>query len=175
MDNLTKSARSALISLTKQLSVSYKGIMNRKTTTCTKRWSDIPFAHRQPKHAGHCRFIHGHNWAFEFEFICSEKDECGFVVDFGGLKALKQWLDDTFDHKLVLNADDPLLHQINAAQVLTGDAVLTIPDCSCEGLAEFVAQHANRIVQAFTGHRVAVRRVTVFEDSKNSATCEVEL
>lgn len=25
--------------------------------TCTKRYNDIPFAHRQPKHPGHCRYF----------------------------------------------------------------------------------------------------------------------
>jgi 6-pyruvoyltetrahydropterin/6-carboxytetrahydropterin synthase len=144
-----------------------------KTTTCTKRWTDIPFAHRQPNHKGHCRHIHGHDLAFEFEFVASEKDECGFVVDFGGLKKLKQWLDDTFDHQLVLNGSDPLFTQLDAAQRLTGRPVVAVPDCSAEGLAEYVAKESNRILQELTGHRVAVRRVTVFEDSKNSATCEV--
>ncbi len=144
-----------------------------KLLSCTKRYSDIPFAHRQPKHGGHCRFIHGHNWSFEFEFICTERDACGFVVDFGGLKPLKLWLDQTFDHALVLNADDPLREQLNAASVLTGCEVVAVPDCSCEGLADYVAKESNRIVAELTGGRVEVRRVTVFEDSKNSATCEV--
>ncbi len=149
-------------------------------TTCTKRYTDIPFAHRQPDHAGHCRFIHGHNWSFEFEFVCREKDECGFVVDFGNLQPLKDWL-ARLDHALVLNASDPLVKTLALQEVLAftmGDGggqlnLLTVPDCSCEGLAEWALVEADRIVGAMTQGRVAVRRCTVFEDSKNSATSQV--
>lgn len=142
--------------------------------TCTKRYTDIPFAHRQPNHAGHCRFIHGHNWSFEFELVAREKDSCGFVMDFGGLKELKEWLDDGFDHKLVLNADDPFLKEFKIAQNLTGDCVRVVADCSCEGLAELVFNVAEGIVFRLTQGRVSIKRVTVFEDSKNSATVEVK-
>lgn len=138
--------------------------------TCTKRYNDIPFAHRQPNHKGHCRFIHGHNWGFEFEFEATALDECGFVVDFGGLKTLKSYLDETFDHRLVLNSDDPLAAQLNEAQELCGDSIITVPDCSCEGLAAFVLASAQTILSGMTDGRVTVRRVTCFEDSKNSAT-----
>lgn len=139
-------------------------------TTCTKRYIDIPFAHRQPAHDGHCRHIHGHNWAFEFEFAAREKDQCGFVVDFGKLKELRDWLDEKFDHRLVLNIDDPLAQTLAAAQASTGAKVMLVPDCSCEGLAETVLCEADAIVQRITSGRATVKRVTVFEDSRNSAT-----
>ena len=54
--------------------------------TCTKRYDNLPFAHRQPNHEGHCSLIHGHNWSFEFEFKASKLDGNGFVIDFGDLK-----------------------------------------------------------------------------------------
>lgn len=139
-------------------------------TTCTKRYNDIPFAHRQPNHKGHCRFVHGHNWGFEFEFSAQEKDDCGFVVDFGGLKALKETIDDQFDHRLVLNLDDPLLAPLNAAQELTGSSVKAVKDCSCEGLAEYMLELASALVSVITKGRVQVDRCTCYEDSKNSAT-----
>lgn len=138
--------------------------------TCTKRYNDIPFAHRQPKHAGHCRFVHGHNWGFEFEFAATELDDCGFVIDFGGLKDVKRELDHMLDHKLVLNEDDPLLEELGKAQALCGDGVRTVPDCSCEGLARYVFDMVNSHVMAMTNGRVSVVRCTCFEDSKNSAT-----
>ena len=139
-------------------------------TTCTKRYNDIPFAHRQPSHKGHCRFVHGHNWGFEFEFEAEKKDECGFVVDFGGLKQLKAELDEALDHKLVLNADDPLFAPLDAAQRLTGSGVVAVKDCSCEGLAEWALRKANELVSVLTSGRVRAVRCTCFEDSKNSAT-----
>ena len=56
---------------------------------------------RQP-HAdhSHCRFLHGYSLAFKFTFGCDDLDHRNWCVDFGGLKPLKQWLEDSFDHKV---------------------------------------------------------------------------
>ena len=53
---------------------------------------------RQP-HAdhSHCRFLHGYSLGFKFKFACNELDNKNWVVDFGGLKPLKKWLEDSFD------------------------------------------------------------------------------
>lgn len=66
---------------------------------------------RQWKAKSHCRFIHGYALAFEFVFACQEEDldENGWVIDFGGLKPLKKYLDDHFDHKFLVAHDDPAL------------------------------------------------------------------
>ena len=32
-----------------------------------------------------------------------------WVMDFGGLKPIKAWLEDLFDHTLLINEDDPAL------------------------------------------------------------------
>ena len=146
--------------------------------TCTKRYDDLPFAHRQPKHDGHCAWIHGHNWGFEFEFGCTRLDECGFVIDFGKLKWLKSWIEERFDHTLLLNADDPMLPYLRSAlDSQPGERyncllakIVVVPDCSSEGLAKWLLEHANSVVQDNTEGRVFICRVTVIEDSKNSAT-----
>lgn len=41
------------------------------------------------------------------EFAASKLDERNFVVDFGGLKNFKGWLEDTFDHTFLIATDDP--------------------------------------------------------------------
>ena len=64
------------------------------TLTCTKTYFDVPFAHRQHLHDGHCSFIHGHNWDIRVTFGCERTDENGFVVDFGKLKFLKAWIEE---------------------------------------------------------------------------------
>lgn len=147
-------------------------------TTCTKLISDLPFAHRQPKHRGHCSLIHGHNWSFEFEFQATELDENMFVVDFGDLKWLKLWLEENFDHTLVLNNDDPMLNYLRSAldtQCGERDGVLlakivTVPNCGAEGLAKYIYESVNESLLAIYNGRVSLARLTVFEDSKNSAT-----
>jgi len=141
--------------------------------TCSKDYPDFPFAHRQPVHDGHCAYIHGHNWSFHFTFAAEEKDECGFVLDFGKLKKLKAWLDYMFDHTCVINHDDPHREFLESLDQGTDKPLLdlrTIPDCSCEGIAEFVFQKAGRLVTDISGGRAHIVSVTVKEDSKNSAT-----
>jgi 6-pyruvoyltetrahydropterin/6-carboxytetrahydropterin synthase len=139
--------------------------------TCTKRYIDFPFAHRAPHHDGHCKLIHGHNWSFEIMFIATERDANGFVMDFGKLNDLKAALDGCFDHTLVLNNKDPLIEDFKEFLELHKlDNIRLIPDCSCEGIAEFVHHMADAIVRRQTNERVHVRAVTVYEDSKNSAT-----
>lgn len=143
-------------------------------TTCTKTYTDIPFAHRQPSHKGHCRFIHGHNWSFQLTFVASELDECGFVFDFGKLGAVKEFLNQ-LDHALVLNDTDPLLNieALDAVLEFTGRNLVTMADCSAEGLAKWALKGADATVKDISGGRCAILRCTVFEDSKNSATYEV--
>lgn len=77
----------------------------------TKRFWNLPCAHRQHKHKHkqHCRFVHGDSREFKFWFEASELDENNFVVDFAALKELKSWLMDWFDHTVLVNQDDPEL------------------------------------------------------------------
>lgn len=139
-------------------------------TTISKRYSEIPFAHRQPKHKGHCAWIHGHNWHFEFEFAATTLDECGFVIDFGNLKWLKQLL-ELWDHKCLLSEDDPLV-QRNVFKGAEYINVVVVPDCSCEGLATYLYELVSKRVNEETQGRVWLRHVIVFEDSRNSAKVE---
>ena len=159
--------------------------------TCTKRFDNIPFAHRQPNHDGHCSLIHGHNWSFEFEFAAlidgpgsrlavdsydlHQIDKNGFVVDFGNLKWLKQWLDEQFDHALVLNEEDPYLNQLHGWLMTLQPPlakITPVPNCGAEGLASYVSGFVRSVLQ--NSGRVKLVRLTVFEDSKNSATIRFE-
>jgi 6-pyruvoyltetrahydropterin/6-carboxytetrahydropterin synthase len=147
--------------------------------TCTKKYTGFPAAHRQHNHDGHCALIHGHDWAFEFTFAAAQLDDCGFVVDFGKLKGLKDWLNQRFDHTLLLNQDDPLLAYLKR-ELTDGKEVakiVVVPNCGAEGLAEWVANEVNRnffcpgVVPAdWIFRQVHVHSLTVFEDEKNSAT-----
>ena len=59
----------------------------------------------------HCQYIHGYNLTADITFEAEELDDKGWVADFGGLKDLKTTLEHTFDHKLVVAGDDPLLEK----------------------------------------------------------------
>jgi len=136
--------------------------------TCSKTYSDIPFAHRQHSHEGHCGFIHGHNWTFKFTFGCDALDEKGFVVDFGQLKFIREWITETFDHAYVYNQSD----------ADTGKLLLEFPqcfkaykveNCSSEGLAKHAHEVVSVLLKEHHGSRVRILAVEVSEDTRNSA------
>ncbi|MDR2512570.1 MAG: 6-carboxytetrahydropterin synthase [Puniceicoccales bacterium] len=137
--------------------------------TCSKTYADIPFAHRQHKHPGHCAFIHGHNWVFTFTFGCRTLDGNGFVVDFGELKYVRQWFDEELDHACVFSADDPERERIVAAAP-HAYKVRVVENCSAEGLALHVCEAVGALVREKTAGRVFILEVRVDEDSRNSAT-----
>jgi 6-pyruvoyltetrahydropterin/6-carboxytetrahydropterin synthase len=136
--------------------------------TCSKTYIDIPFAHRQHRHPGHCALIHGHNWSFTFTFACRERDENGFVVDFGGLDFIRNWFECTLDHACVFSADDPVREKLVAAAPAVWKP-LVIPNCSCEGIAEWVFRQVDPLVRERTAERVWIAAIEVDEDSRNAA------
>ena len=141
--------------------------------TCQKTYSDIPFAHRQHRHDGHCAQIHGHNWDFTFVFGCESLDECGFVVDFGKLKPLREWLDENLDHACVFNRDDPLLDDILRINETSGCRIYKpyiVEVCSSEGLAEHLFGVVDPMIRDMTNARAFLISVSVTEDTRNSAT-----
>ncbi len=136
--------------------------------TCSKEYRDVPFAHRQPSHEGHCAKIHGHNWSFRFTFGAKELDSCGFVIDFGQLAWLKRYIDARFDHALVLEETDPQAeHLLSALADLA--KMLFVPSASSEGIARYLFDEISRIVWIRTEGRVSLLWVDVTEDSKNGA------
>ncbi|MEN8661744.1 MAG: 6-pyruvoyl trahydropterin synthase family protein [Lentimonas sp.] len=136
--------------------------------TCKKTYRDIPFAHRQHNHDGHCALIHGHNWGITLTFACSETDENGFVVDFGKLKYLKQWIDQHLDHACLFNESDPEKDTLLAA-VPNLFKPYILPNSSCEGLAQHIHSVFDAMVRTDTDGRVWIVEVEIDEDSKNSA------
>lgn len=146
--------------------------------TVTKTYTDLPAAHRQPRHKGHCSLIHGHNWAFHITFGCEVKDDNNFVVDVGKLSWVKNYLIERFDHTLLINRDDPVVQWFR--DTLGNDRrakIIVVDNCGMEGLAEMVHNDLNDLLlnpaivdEDTRARRVRVTCVTCFEDTKNAAT-----
>jgi 6-pyruvoyltetrahydropterin/6-carboxytetrahydropterin synthase len=146
--------------------------------TTTKSYKDLPAAHRQHNHKGHCSQIHGHNWAFDITFHAKVLDENKFVLDVGQLGFVKDFLADTFDHTFLLNADDPFLADLRVA--LEHDSVpfakiVVVNNCGMEALAEYVFVTVNNLLAKNMADDVINRAlrvcsVTCWEDSKNRST-----
>jgi 6-pyruvoyltetrahydropterin/6-carboxytetrahydropterin synthase len=128
---------------------------------------------RQP-HAdhSHCRFLHGYSLQFKFTFSCNELDNKNWVVDFGGLKPLKKWLEDNFDHKVVLDSKDWALDNFRALED-AGLAELNILDgVGVEKFAEHAYNKAQEIVNEMSDGRCWVVSCECAEHGANSAIYE---
>jgi 6-pyruvoyltetrahydropterin/6-carboxytetrahydropterin synthase len=117
----------------------------------------------------HCQLIHGYALAFKFIFAACELDERNWCFDFGGLKDVKKWLHDHFDHTMIAAEDDPHLptFKLLAASGLVDLRVL--PSVGCEAVAQYVFSHVNTVVCERTQGRVWVESVEVREHGGNSA------
>lgn len=68
------------------------------------------YGHRLMNHAGKCRMLHGHNAKVTIKLACQNLNEDGMVIDFSEIKnAAKSWLDEQFDHQMLLYEDDPVV------------------------------------------------------------------
>ena len=130
-------------------------------------------AFRQPFAQSHCRFIHGYRLQAKFWFGCSQLDENNWVVDFGGLKKLKEVLETTFDHTTVVWAKDPelpLFKMLDEKKVI--DLRIFADGVGIEKFAEFCLKQANEIVKKDTNGRCNCYKVEVWEHENNSAVYE---
>ena len=97
-----------------------------------------------------------------------ELDNKNWAVDFGGLKPLKKWLEDNFDHKLAVDRADPLavalcdLEPKGLAEIVLMDGV------GCEKFAEHAFNFASNMISEKYGDRCWVESVEVREHGANS-------
>ena len=90
-------------------------------------------------------------------------------MDFGALKPVKAWLDDHFDHTLLLDDDDPLLPEFRQLAEKGACKLVTFADVGMEGTAEFVFNWLDSWVKNVTQDRVWLVSLEVRENDKNSA------
>ena len=126
-------------------------------------------AFRQPQAKSHCRFVHGYALSFSFTFGCDELDENNWVVDFGGLKTLKQWLEKTFDHKLCLDENDPNLHHFHVLEDAGLVEIEIMDGVGVEKFAEHAFKFADKNIKHKTSGRCWVLSVEVNEHGANGA------
>lgn len=124
----------------------------------------------------HCQLLHGYALSFKFVFEADRLDERGWVMDFGGLKGLKQVLKDTFDHKVAVASDDPQrelftrLHESGIADVLFFDKGVGVEKFAKEAwhLANIYLEDHYRDAMVVFGLRVVSCECA--EHGANSAT-----
>ena len=137
--------------------------------TCSKTFSGYPCCHRQWRHRGHCRFVHGYSRSFTVWFEAKQLDEHGFVVDFSSLKRLEEQLVAQFDHTFLVNADDPLLTQWQTLHEQGALDLRVMHNGGMEASAQLVWEWANRLLEQRDGGRSCCFKVEARENEKNAA------
>ena len=125
---------------------------------------------RQP-HAdhSHCHLLHGYSLQFKFVFGCSDLDNKNWAVDFGGLKPLKAWLEDNFDHKTCVDKDDPLKARLIDLQSYGLAEIREFDGVGAEKFAEHAWRFADKLVREMTDDRCWCESAECSEHGANSA------
>jgi len=128
---------------------------------------------RQPNaDHSHCHFFHCFFLALTLPFACAALDNKNWAVDFGGLKPLKAWLEDSFDHKTCVDINDPHKQDFYDLQDKDLCEVREFDGVGAEKFAEHAFNYADGLIREATNNRCYVVRVECAEHGANSAIYE---
>lgn len=126
----------------------------------------------------HCSLLHGYSIGFKLVFECDSLDERNWVMDFGGLKELKQFLEDSFDHTIVVAEDDPKRKEFLDLEKKGLAKITWMKDVGSEKFAQAVFDKMEEILRrdklagTALNPTVRVKSVECFEHGANSAGFE---
>lgn len=158
---------------------------DRGLSCCFRQWRSTH---------SHCSLLHGYSIGIRLVFESETLDDRNWVMDFGGLKAFKEWADWQFDHTTVVALDDPYVGKfIELAKLGKQDQggilnLRLVEAVGCEKFAELVYHTMNEILEAYregrgwthpdgrvfearypVGQDVTLKSAEVFEHAGNSA------
>jgi 6-pyruvoyltetrahydropterin/6-carboxytetrahydropterin synthase len=164
---------------------------DRGLSCCFRQWRSTH---------SHCSLLHGYSIGIKLTFESETLDDRNWVMDFGGLKAFKDWAEHMFDHTLVIAKDDPHLDMfLKMADMGLQDQggvcdIRLVEEVGCEKFAELAYNVMADILKTFQagdewhflkdgdiptyttryplGQDVRLRSVEVFEHAGNSAIYE---
>ncbi len=119
------------------------------------------YGHRLMDYDGACRHLHGHNGRVEVELEREKLDKRGMVVDFSEIRnVIKNWIDNTLDHTMLLKKNDPLIPILKQK----GERFYLMDE---NPTAESIA----KLIYDFTRSKgLPVTRVTLWETESSFAT-----
>lgn len=133
---------------------------NEGLSCCFRQWRAVD---------SHCRLLHGYALAFKFVFACAELDGRNWCFDFGGLKPIRAWLHEMFDHTVMVAEDDPALCHFGSLAEQGLIELRVVPAVGCEATARLVFERVAEFVAEQTDGRVWLESVEVREHGGNSA------
>jgi 6-pyruvoyltetrahydropterin/6-carboxytetrahydropterin synthase len=152
----------------------------------TKLFDNYSVALRQWKaQHSHCQLMHGYALKFKVWFASNSPmdsndglDDMNWIVDYGGFKdkpvgnGLKSWMNDNFDHTMLIEKDDPYLDFFQS-MAMEGLCKLVVMDkMGAESCAKMVFDHFNEVLSSTDAGRCKVIKVECFENDKNSSIYE---
>lgn len=134
-----------------------------------ERYHDISCGHRVVGHEGKCRHLHGHNYRVHFTCEADGLDNVGRVIDFSDMKSkLCMWLEEQWDHKMLIWKDDPMLWQLQ----MMDSSVVEVPfNPTAENLAKYLVEVVGP--EQLKGTGIKLVQVRIDETRKCSATYKV--
>lgn len=121
-------------------------------------------AHRLWGYKGKCFFVHGHTYRLKVFVSSDVLDDQGFVIDFGDLKKIvKTYIDDKWDHTLILNMIDPIYG-------LLEDQGIKIHLLDENPTVEFMSRVIYQSLKELLPKDVKLKQVTIWETSTCSNT-----
>jgi 6-pyruvoyltetrahydropterin/6-carboxytetrahydropterin synthase len=129
--------------------------------------------HRLTYHDGKCYNIHGHSYKAIVTLGAEQLDSNGMVLDFYHFADIKKYIDEKWDHALMLNVADPLVRVIMRQEFPKHPFKLWVaPDePTAENIARWLTNAMGSILNAhLQDGRVSILSVTVYETATSSAT-----
>lgn len=126
----------------------------------------------------HCRFLHGYSISVMLTFEALKLDTRNWVMDFGGLKPIKEFLVATFDHKTLVAKDDPSLELFKEMNIVRGPGgklidLVVLENVGCEAFAKYIYEYVVEWL-ALNNDAVKLVKVEVREHEGNSAYVRAE-
>src|SRR4051794_40962691 len=123
--------------------------------------------HRLHKHGGKCEYFHGHNYMADFYVTGDQVDAVGRVIDFAELKKLfKGWLDENWDHGVVLNKEDE--NGLAAGKIGVACRYYVLPyNPTSENMATYLLREV--CPKLLAGKGVSATKVVIWESDESFA------
>lgn len=117
----------------------------------------VESGHMLSKHAGACRFPHGHTRTIEVVLTGPNLDENGMLVDFKAVKlALTEYF-DRYDHSMAVNSTDPFLPAMKEAFPSRALVVFDDTEPTTEVIAKDLFDYATQVFAE--GFEVSMKEV----------------
>lgn len=132
---------------------------------------------RQWRAESHCRFLHGYAFKVKMLFSATTLDERNWVMDFGALWPIKDYIKTMFDHKTIVAQDDPELGTMQSLAQRELIQLVEVNEVGCEAFAQLIFKAVKLEVQDYNKkHNTAIylRGVEVSEHDGNSASYMVK-